>query len=114
MKFKKDVNDLTNAINIIKQLSPKTYYFKTDGESQFMNFSDSKQFGFIAQELEMVLPNLVKEQVQMKGPKTEEAITYKGVDYVSLVPVLTQALKEQQELIEALQKRIEALETNKQ
>jgi hypothetical protein len=44
-------------------LKPKTYLFKTDEYSK-LNLSGSKQYGFIAQELEKVLPELVQTSLQ--------------------------------------------------
>ena len=111
-KLKYNVNDLTNATDIIKGLNAKTYLYKQDGEAGFLNLPTTKQYGFIAQEVETVLPTLVRDQVQMKStdPDVDGQIEYKAVNYVSLIPVLTQAIKEQQEMIEELQKRIEELE----
>ncbi len=51
-----------------------------------------KQIGFIAQELEKVLPELV----------AKDAEGYLSINYIGLIPVLVEALKEQQTQIEAL------------
>lgn len=109
-KLKYDVESLPNATAIINSLSPKQYYYKQDGEAGQLNLADGLQYGFIAQELETVLPNLVKDQVQWNGHKQDGQIEYKAVNYVGLIPVLTQALKEQQATIEALEKRLTELE----
>jgi hypothetical protein len=60
-----------------------------------------KQMGFIAQELEKVLPNSVQTD------KSADAI--KSVDYISIIPVLTKALQEQQALIAKQQQEIDEL-----
>ena len=109
-KLKYDVKPLTGATNILNQLQPKSYLYKQDGEAGYLNLSEGKQFGFIAQELEEVVPELVREQVQPKGFKKDGQVEYKAVNYMGLIPILTQALKEQQELIEQLEKRITELE----
>jgi len=111
-KLKYNVNDLTNATDIIKGLNAKTYLYKQEGEAGYLNLPTTKQYGFIAQDVEKVLPTLVNTQVQMKSTdeNVDGQVEYKAVNYVSLIPVLTQAIKEQQETIEALQKRIEELE----
>lgn len=109
-KLKYNINSLNNATSLLKRLEPKSYYYKQDGEAGYLNLSEGLQYGFVAQELEEVLPNLVKEQVQPKKFKSDEKITYKAVNYTGLIPVLTQALKEQQEVIEKLEKRISDLE----
>jgi hypothetical protein len=109
-KLKYDINNLQNATAIIKQLQPKTYFFKQDGEASFLNLPNKLQYGFIAQDIEAVLPDLVRQNVQMKGYHKEGSVEYKGLDYISLIPVLTQAVKEQQQVIEELQKQIADLQ----
>ena len=56
--------------------------------------------GFIAQEMEQVIPELV----------VENAEGYKSVDYSSMTAVLTEAMKEQQTIIEQQEARIGNLE----
>ncbi len=111
-KLKYNVNNLESATDIINKLQPKTYYYKQNGDAGMLNLSEGKQYGFIAQELEEVLPEVVTNQVHMVGPKSDEKMEYKAVNYIALIPVLTQALKEQQETIQRLEKKIEMLETN--
>jgi Chaperone of endosialidase len=109
-RLKQNINSLSNATSIIKELQPKTYFYKQEGEASYLKLSKGLQYGFLAQELEKVLPELVSDQVQMKGLKQEGSIKYKAVNYTALIPVLTQALKEQQDVIESLEKRITELE----
>jgi len=110
IKFKRDIQNLTGALELITSLEPKTYYFKDEGDAEFIGLSSSKQYGFIAQDLQKVFPDLVHTQKQPKGLKSTETIEYVGVDYISLVPVLTQAIKEQQDMIEDLQAKLLELE----
>ena len=56
--------------------------------------------GFIAQEIEQVIPALV----------VENAEGYKSVDYSSMTAVLMEAMKEQQTIIEQQETRIADLE----
>jgi len=56
--------------------------------------------GFIAQEMEQVIPALV----------VENAEGYKSVDYISMTAVLMEAMKEQQTIIEQQETRIADLE----
>jgi hypothetical protein len=63
-----------------------------------MHFDNNMQYGLIAQEVEKVFPEMVKP-IDSNG--------YKGVDYVKLIPVLVEAIKEQQKQIEALKKLIQ-------
>jgi hypothetical protein len=70
------------------------------------NFPEGRRIGFLAQELEQVLPELVNTG----------ADGYKSVSYAGVVPVLVEAMKAQQKQIEemkrdgaARQARMEAL-----
>ncbi len=56
-------------------------------------FSDERQLGFIAQEVEEVAPEAV----------STDAEGYKYLDYGKLVPLLTEAVKQQQSIIERQQ-----------
>ena len=76
-----------------------------------MNFNEGKQFGFIAQELQEIFPELVSQAVH-PALDNGESIEYLAIDYISLMPVLVQGMQEQQHLIEQQQKTIEQLEKN--
>jgi Chaperone of endosialidase len=103
---KQNIQALTiNALDVIKKLNPVTYSW-IDVKDAGMK---GQQIGFIAQELEEVLPNVV-----VTSDNDEKS---KGVKYIELIPVITKAMQEQQIQIqelkqqnETLLKRIETLE----
>jgi len=106
--FKKNITDLTLSLDFVKSLSPKTYNFKIDDEGQAV------MAGLIAQEVEESLTAAGVERNSMtllQHEPTEDVneSDYK-MDYVKFVPVLINAIKEQQTLIESLTDRIAALE----
>ena len=86
-KFKTNVKPISTGLDFINKLNPVSYYFKPDS---FFNFPDELQYGFIAQELKTVMPNLVK--VSEKG--------IHSVNYTGVIPMLTKAIQEQQAIIE--------------
>lgn len=113
-KFKKNIENIEKASDILDQLNPKTYTFK-DAEYPTVNLPESKQYGLIAQDLEKVMPELVKEaQIPAKldsaGNILHEAVGFKSVSYNGLIPVLIQGHKEQQAYIKTLEDRLEKLE----
>jgi len=126
-RLKKNIAPINNALSIINQINPKTYDYRWD-ENKFKKagLAKTKQMGFIAQELEQVLPNLIKEtKLTLSMPeytklelqenpklRKEEEVTMdtKAINYTALIPLLTQAIKEQQEIIKNLETRIEKLE----
>jgi hypothetical protein len=76
------------------------YYDWKIKEFPDMKFDSTRQIGVIAQELEKVYPELVN--TDFKG--------YKTVDYPKLGPILLQAIKEQQSIIEMQNTKINQLE----
>jgi hypothetical protein len=98
-----NITNLTGTKDKLKLLRPVSYNFKTDLETGTPDKTKTNlQYGFIAQELQDVYPDIVT--------KREDGIL--GVRYTELIPVLVQAIKEQQEEIDALNKRITELEKN--
>lgn len=103
-RFKTDVKPIEKTDEIISKLNPVVYKFKTE-EFKNRNFPEGNTYGFIAQELKEVLPYTV----------TEETDGYLSVNYIAIIPVLTQAIKEQQEKIEKLEEKMAVMEgINKQ
>lgn len=94
-KFKKDITPLKNANDIISKLQGVTYNWKTE-EFKEKKFSTQKQIGFIAQEVEKVLPEAV----------TKDANGDYAVNYIEIIPVLTEALKQQNSKIENLENQL--------
>jgi len=99
-RYKKDLNPIGNALEKVMQINGLTYYWKTE-EFPEQKFTDDKQIGFIAQDLEKLYPELV----------ITDKNGYKSVDYARLTPILVEAMKEQQKIIVAQQSSIQSLQT---
>jgi len=114
IKLKENIEPVENALTKIMKVKPHTFTFKTDQKFKSMNFPEGRQYGFIAQELEEIFPELVVKKIGPVNPAsselTDEGIDYKGVKYVEMIPILLKAIQEQQEMIEQLQERIEQIE----
>jgi len=116
-RVKKDVKNIINAISIIQQLKGVSYKYNTD--VLISSVGDERTYlGFIAQDVEVVLPEIVGTKTIPLGEtgslNANSTITNlmegaKLVDYVQLIPVLVEAIKEQQEQIEKLEKQIDSL-----
>ena len=113
-RLKKDISDIDSALELVAQLEPKSYAFKTEEYAE-MNLPQGSHFGFIAQDLETVIPSLVKSEAlaTREVDKNERNAVppekMKGVNYIEMIPILTKAIQEQQEIINALKLEIEAL-----
>ncbi|MGB0918067.1 MAG: tail fiber domain-containing protein [Flavobacteriales bacterium] len=97
-RFKKDIEPLTGALKNLLDLDGVTYKWRSE-EFPEKHFTDRTEIGLIAQELEAVYPELV----------ATDADGYKSVQYSHLVPVLIEAIKEQQKTIANLDKTVELL-----
>jgi hypothetical protein len=105
-RLKHDIQPMTGALAKVAQLKPVTYKW---------NANDSESQGFIAHELQEVVPECVtgeKDAVDADGNPQ-----YQGIDTSFLVATLTAAIQElkgindaQAQIITALTARVEALE----
>ncbi len=112
-KLKKNEQNLSGILPKLMRLQSKSYYFRTD-EYKTINLPQGSQFGIIAQELEKEFPELVVDKVHPaeyddEENKISDNIHYKGVKSMELIPLLLQGMKEQQVMIENLQKEMKNL-----
>ena len=104
--FKTNVDSISNALNLIKQFKPKTYYMDTTNRYG-MNFSSKHQLGFLAQDVEQILPELVNQtqklaDIDSTGNVIHPAITYKALNYIEFIPLLLKGIQEQSRTIDSL------------
>ena len=108
-RLKKDIQPLTLALNKVMQMNPVSYHWiKDDGNTHL---------GFLAQELEQVLPEVVRKP-EVNRTTTDGRTPAKGedmyaVNYSEIIPVLVKAIQEQQNQIKDLELKIKVLEKNK-
>lgn len=69
VRFKDNISPLTGSLNKILQLNPTSYTFKTEEFSGLSLQKDKLHFGFIAQELDQVFPELVNKDKLISNPK---------------------------------------------
>ena len=122
-RMKTNVQPLQGALATVGQLRGVTFQYNSAAYSDYVGQDDRTYIGFVAQEVEAVLPQAVAEKYligQDGGNATaaqenagEARQTVKVVDYVSMIPVLVEAIKEQQAYIQQLEQRLRVLETEK-
>ncbi len=105
---KKEIQPLNYGLNQLMQLKPVTFKWNN---SQIDN--NSKHLGFIAQDLQEVLPEVVVDSEWMEDGKNKvwKKTPLLGVNYAEIIPVLVQSIQEQQVIIEAQKKEIEYQKT---
>ncbi len=107
-KLKKNIRPISGALNTVMALEGKNYSYKREAYPQ-LNLPVGNQYGFVADDVEHLLPEAVMdvyhaEEVDEDGNVLEGTdVTFKGMNYQSLIPVLVEAIKEQQGQIKALQ-----------
>ncbi len=97
-RLKENVVQIEDALDKIMQLRGVHFEWdKTNSHTEFLG--DGRQTGLIAQEVEVLFPELVYEDMQ----------GYKMIDYQKLTALNLEAIKEQQEMIEVLQNELNSL-----
>jgi trimeric autotransporter adhesin len=114
-KLKKNIVPLSGSLEKVLNLQGVSYEWKSESELTIdnirkknvgkevdppsFNFPEGKQLGVIAQDVEKILPELVHS----------DADGLKSVDYIKIVPLLIEAIKEQQKQIEELKTKVNIL-----
>jgi len=101
IRLKENIRDLDEGLDTVLSLKPRKFDWKEGKGKDIKN-----DRGFIAQEFEEVLPDLIDE---WKDTPPEGEKPYKSVR-ADLIPVLVKAIQEQQTIINDLKARITALE----
>jgi hypothetical protein len=105
---KENIVPINQSLKTIKKLKSYSYNYKNeladslkDGKQgkQYKQAKKNKSFGYLAQEVEKFLPEIV-----------DTAMGYKMIDYTAIIPILTEAIKEQQAQIETLQSIVHSQE----
>lgn len=89
-----EISPIDNALAKLLNLNGVNFYWEDKANGA------GKQMGVIAQEVEAVLPELVREN----------KAGIKSVSYDGLFPVVVEAMKEQQGSLKNIEERIQALE----
>lgn len=110
-RSKKNIKTISAGLSQVLNLRPVSFNWKTRNDISNCNSEDSfwgpdneqgTQYGFIAQEIEESIPEIVS---------TDED-GHKLVNYTAIIPMLVQSIQELQMTVEKQAKRIEYLETS--
>jgi hypothetical protein len=93
-RLKTNIRNLNYGLSDIMKMRSVEYNWKESSDKD-------RKIGFLAQELRNVIPEAVV------GNEEKEHL---AVNYIELIPVLVNAIKEQQQQIEQLKKKVKALE----
>lgn len=94
-RLKTNIRSLEGTLGKLMQVNPVIYNFKTDLQNSY--------HGFLAQELQLVFPELVSE-VEGRNSNNENTLL---VDYAQISVLSVKAIQEQQEIIESQNSKID-------
>ncbi len=99
-RYKKNLTPIEDPLSKVLQINGLSYEWRREQFPE-KNFDDRKQLGFIAQDLEQILPEVVHT----------DSHGFKSVDYAKVTPLLVEALKELKKENEYFKKELEALKS---
>ena len=106
--LKRNIQPYSGGLDIVMQLEPKSFDFKP--EYHDYGFPRNNKIGFIAQDVEQILPTFIKKSTipaphAEKGKPETRLSNIENVlamDYSGLIPILTNSIQEQQVIIDEL------------
>lgn len=99
MRLKNDIRNIENPLTKVMNLKGVSFEWRKD-EFKDKGLPDGRHYGVIAQDIEKVLPEVVAP-----GPDGDKAVAYHEI-----IPVLIEAIKEQQTTIDDLKAQIKAMD----
>ena len=115
LRTKKDIANISNATALIMSLRPVTYQYDLE-KFPSMGLSSGLEYGFIAQEVEEVIPEITRHKnfdtkacIEMNAatPLANNEEEFVVMDYTRVIPILTKAVQEQQAVIDTQKKEME-------
>ena len=89
-RLKENIENIDNPINKIEQINGVSFDWKEEMQPKY----SGKDYGVLAQEIELVLPEAVKDKEN----------GFKSVKYNSIIPLLIECIKDQEKRIKELEK----------
>jgi len=114
-RLKKDIETVTDPLTKIKGLTGRTFKWKEDSTK----FDDKTKYGFIAQEVETTIPELVDTEHGIVLFDKDDKVIYdedaavsrsKSVNETGVIPITVEALKVLISKVETLEAKVAALE----
>jgi hypothetical protein len=99
LRLKEEIQEIDVGLAFVKQLRPVSYKLKADPRHQ-------KGYGFIAQEVENLIPNASSLVYEEPDWKVGDEIGFKTIHYPSYIAVLTKAIQELTAKVEALEAKV--------
>ena len=104
-RLKENISKLGSEYSstILSRLNPVSFAFRNDSSIYLEEKKSAIHYGFIAQEMKEILPELVYE----------DGAGYLSINYIELIPLLVQTINQQQIQIKELTQRVQKIESGK-
>lgn len=106
-RLKKDIQPINYGLTELMKLNPVSFLWNQEGMDR------ERRLGFIAQELQPVLKEVVRTEEIVNDANTKQdrwvATERLGVAYTEIIPVAVKAIQEQQQIIEVQKREIESM-----
>lgn len=115
---KMNITPLSHGINSLLKLRPVTYIWKNEvyGKTVLIDNEKRTKIGFIAQEVQQIIPEIVVEKEWRQKSEKEPDLYVKkeakrlGMRYAEVLPIVVKATQEHQALINDIKKQQENIE----
>jgi hypothetical protein len=102
--LKKDILPIEGAMEKLQKINGKTYHLIKDGTNQKNITTIRNRYGFIAQEVQEVFPDLVQV--------VNDSCKSLAINYDGFIPLLVEAFKKQQIIINNLENEVSLLKSS--
>tara|TARA_R100001082_G_scaffold14982_1_gene7664 strand:+ start:2436 stop:3719 length:1284 start_codon:yes stop_codon:yes gene_type:complete len=109
IRIKKDITDLSDGLNIINQLRPRT--FKYNGKADMTLDDGITRYGFIADEVLTIAPQYVDANLkeEIDGVEVND---FKSLSTIKMIPMMVKSIQELSAKIDAMQVEINNLKNS--
>lgn len=97
-RYKSGIQSISKALETVQQLRGTSFSWVDDNK---LKSGSASAFGFIAQEVELVIPDIV----------FTDSLGFKSMDYSAIIPITVEAIKDLSLLVENQQREIERLKS---
>lgn len=109
-ELKVNIADITNSTAKLMALKPVTFQYDVK-RFPGLKLNGATQYGFLASDVKATFPDFVYEYANSAaaGKNSTRVVKHEVVNLEKMIPVLVQAIKEQQEEIDLLKKELQTL-----
>ena len=110
-KLKTDIRDMNSVLDEITGLTPKKYKYDHAKIGKVLPLGE--QYGFLAQDVKALFPELVTKKyatgLNENNEFDENLVAFDAVNYVGMIPILWKGMQEQQTIINNQQAQLSQL-----